>query len=87
VSANWDDLPGQTGLEKLRALIALDRMPGLLGSLGISFVEIEEGRAVFESTQGLHVWPPLTLATSRAASTNASIKTSSPISPHGSIKE
>jgi uncharacterized protein (TIGR00369 family) len=59
VSANWDDLPGQTGLEKLRSMMALGRMPGLLGSLGINFVEIEEGRAVFEGVPGLQVYNPL----------------------------
>ena len=59
MSANWDDLPGRTGLEKLRSLMASGRMPGLLGSLGISFVEIEEGRAVFEGVPGLHVYNPL----------------------------
>lgn len=59
MSGSWDDLPGQTGLGKLRALIALGRMPGLLGSLGISFVEIEDGRAVFEGVPGPHVYNPL----------------------------
>lgn len=59
MSANWDDLPGQTGLEKLRSLVALGRMPGLLGSLGINFVQIEEGRAVFEGVPGLRVYNPL----------------------------
>ena len=59
MSADWDDLPGQDGLAKLRALVALDRMPGLLGSLDISFVEIEEGRAVFEGVPGLHAYNPI----------------------------
>ena len=59
MSANWDDLPGQTGLEKLRSMMALGRVPGLLGSLGVSFVEVEEGRAVFEGVPGLHVYNPL----------------------------
>jgi uncharacterized protein (TIGR00369 family) len=59
VSADWDDLSGQTGLEKLRALVALGRMPGLLGSLGISFVEVEEGRAVFEGAPGLDAYNPI----------------------------
>src|SRR5258708_2442551 len=34
-------------------------MPGLLGSLDISFVEIEEGRAVFEGVPGLHAYNPI----------------------------
>jgi uncharacterized protein (TIGR00369 family) len=34
-------------------------MPGLLGSLGISFVEIGEGRAVFEGAPGPDVYNPL----------------------------
>jgi uncharacterized protein (TIGR00369 family) len=59
VSVNWNDLPGQSGLEKLRALIALNHMPGLLGSLGIDFVEIEAGRAVFAGAPGLHAYNPL----------------------------
>ena len=56
---NLDDLPGQSGLEKLRTLIALDRMPGLLGSLGIRFPEVEEGRAVFEGVPGVHAYNPI----------------------------
>jgi uncharacterized protein (TIGR00369 family) len=59
VNANWDDLPGHTGLEKLRALIASGRTPGLLSSLGIAFVEAEEGKVVFEGAPGLHAYNPL----------------------------
>jgi uncharacterized protein (TIGR00369 family) len=58
-SVNLDDLHGRSGLEKLRALIAIDPMPGLMGSLGIKFLEIEEGWAVFEGVPGLHAYNPI----------------------------
>jgi uncharacterized protein (TIGR00369 family) len=59
VNANLHDLPGDSGLEKLRALIASGRSPGLVGLLGLALVEVEEGRAVFEGVPGLHVYNPI----------------------------
>ena len=59
MTVNLEDLPGQSGLEKLRALMALDRMPGILGALRIEFVEIEEGWAAFEGVPGLHAYNPI----------------------------
>jgi uncharacterized protein (TIGR00369 family) len=54
-----DDLPSRSGLEKARALVALDPMPGLLGSLDLRFIEVEEGRAVFEGVPGPHAYNPM----------------------------
>lgn len=48
-----------TGLEQLRAMMAQKRGPGIAQSLGFQLVEIEEGRAVFEGTPGLHVYNPI----------------------------
>ena len=48
-----------TGLEQLRAMMAQKRGPGIAESLGFKLVEIEEGRAVFEGTPGLHVYNPI----------------------------
>jgi uncharacterized protein (TIGR00369 family) len=59
VSTNLADLPGHTGLEKLTALIASGRAPGLVGLLGLAFVEVDEGRAVFEGTPSLQVYNPI----------------------------
>jgi uncharacterized protein (TIGR00369 family) len=59
MTVNLDQLPGESGLDKLRALMALGRMPGLLSSLHAEFVEIEEGRAVFEGVPGLDAYNPI----------------------------
>ena len=59
MDVNLDQLPGESGLDKLRALMALGRMPGLLGSLHMEFVELEEGRAVFEGVPGLDAYNPI----------------------------
>lgn len=48
-----------TGLEQLRAMIAGGRRPGIAESLGFQLVEVDEGRAVFEGTPGLHVYNPI----------------------------
>ena len=48
-----------TGLEQLKALIAGGRRPGIADSLDFQLVEVEEGRAVFEGTPGLHAYNPI----------------------------
>jgi uncharacterized protein (TIGR00369 family) len=48
-----------TGLEQLQALISGDRRPGIIETLDLDFVEIEEGRAVFEGVPGLHAYNPI----------------------------
>jgi uncharacterized protein (TIGR00369 family) len=49
----------RTGLEQLQALIASDRRPGIVETLDLNFVEVEEGRAVFEGVPGLHAYNPI----------------------------
>ncbi len=51
--------PTLSGLAQLQALMAAGLMPGIGKSLDFTLVEIEEGRAVFEGTPGLHVYNPL----------------------------
>lgn len=48
-----------SGLEQLRALVAAGRRPGIAASLDFDLVEIEDGRAVFEGTPGLHAYNPI----------------------------
>lgn len=55
-----DLAPGRTGLEQMRALMQRDRRaPGIGQALDFSLVEVEEGRVVFESTPGPHVYNPI----------------------------
>jgi uncharacterized protein (TIGR00369 family) len=49
----------RTGLEQLQALVAGDRRPGIVETLDFNFVEVEEGRAVFEGVPGLHAYNPI----------------------------
>jgi uncharacterized protein (TIGR00369 family) len=51
--------PPLSGLDQLRAWIASGRQPAMGDTVGIKLVEIEDGRAVFEGTPGLHVYNPL----------------------------
>ena len=48
-----------TGLEQLRAMIAGGRRPGIAESLNFQLVEVDEGRAVFEGTPGMHACNPI----------------------------
>jgi uncharacterized protein (TIGR00369 family) len=50
---------GLDGLGQLRALLASGRKPGILISLGLEFVEVEHGRAVFAGTPGEHAYNPI----------------------------
>jgi uncharacterized protein (TIGR00369 family) len=54
-----NDAVEHTGLEQLRALIASGRRPGMIETLDLQFVEVEEGRAVFEGVPGLHAYNPI----------------------------
>jgi uncharacterized protein (TIGR00369 family) len=51
--------PPLSGLEQLRAWMDGGRQPAIGDTLGFKLVEIEEGRAVFEGTPGLHHYNPL----------------------------
>lgn len=48
-----------SGLAQLRALAASGKRPGIAVSLDFDFVEIEEGRAVFEGVPGPHAYNPI----------------------------
>lgn len=48
-----------SGLDQLRAWLASGRQPAIGDTLGLELVEVEEGRAVFEGTPGLHVYNPI----------------------------
>jgi uncharacterized protein (TIGR00369 family) len=49
--------PALSGLDQLREWIASGRQPAMGDTLGLKL--IEDGRAVFEGTPGLHVYNPL----------------------------
>ena len=51
--------PAPSGLEQIRALMRSGRRPGIVETLDIRLVEVEEGRAVFEGTPGTHVYNPI----------------------------
>ena len=48
-----------SGLDQLRALMAIGRRPGIGASLDFTLVEIEDGRAVFEGVPGAHAYNPI----------------------------
>ncbi len=50
--------PHLTGIQQLRAMLDLDRRPGLGETLDIRLVEVDEGRVVLEATPGVHVYNP-----------------------------
>jgi uncharacterized protein (TIGR00369 family) len=50
---------GLDGLGQLRALLASGRKPGILVSLGLEFVEVDSGRAVFAGIPGEHAYNPI----------------------------
>jgi uncharacterized protein (TIGR00369 family) len=50
---------GLDGLAQLRAVMASGRKPGIMLALDFEFVEIEEGRAVFEGMPGEHAYNPI----------------------------
>jgi uncharacterized protein (TIGR00369 family) len=50
---------GLSGLEQLRHFIASGKRPGIAVSLDFTLVEVEDGRAVFAGTPGLHTYSPL----------------------------
>jgi len=47
------------GLSQLRALMASGRKPGIMVALGLEFVEVETGKAVFTGTPGEHAYNPI----------------------------
>jgi uncharacterized protein (TIGR00369 family) len=48
-----------TGLEELRALLMTGRFAPIGESLQFRLTEIDEGRAVFRATPGIHVYNPI----------------------------
>jgi uncharacterized protein (TIGR00369 family) len=50
---------GLSGLEQLRALIASGERPGIAVALDFNLAEVEEGRALFTGTPGLHAYNPI----------------------------
>lgn len=50
---------GLDGLSQLRALMASGRKPGVMRALDFEFVEVGEGRAVFEGIPGDHAYNPI----------------------------
>ena len=50
---------GLDGLAQLRAVMTSGRKPGIMLALDFEFIEIEEGRAVFEGTPGEHAYNPI----------------------------
>lgn len=50
---------GLSGLEQLRAVMNSGRRAGIADALDFRLAEVEEGRAVFEGTPGLHAYNPI----------------------------
>lgn len=48
-----------TGLDEIRAMIAVGKRPPMLELLDISLLEVEEGRVVFGATPGRSVYNPM----------------------------
>ncbi|GAC1679280.1 MAG: hypothetical protein NVS9B2_30400 [Steroidobacteraceae bacterium] len=48
-----------SGLDQLRAWIALGRQPAMGETLQFSLVEVSDGRAVFEGIPGAHAYNPI----------------------------
>ena len=51
--------PELTGLEQLQAMIAMGGKAPIGDTLDFAIVEVEEGRAVFAGTPGLHAYNPI----------------------------
>ena len=51
--------PGASGLEQMRAMMAMGRTGGIGSTMGFQLVDVEEGMVVFESTPGEHVYNPI----------------------------
>jgi uncharacterized protein (TIGR00369 family) len=47
-----------SGLDRLRTMMADERLTGIEQTLGFRLVEVEEGRVVVGGTPGLHVYNP-----------------------------
>jgi uncharacterized protein (TIGR00369 family) len=54
--------PDLSGIEQLRIMRETAKRPGMAETLDIRLVEVDEGRAVFEATPGIHVYNPLGVA-------------------------
>ena len=55
-----DDIaPGASGLEQLRALLAMGRRPGITGSLQFELAEVDDGLVVFTGVPGTHAYNPI----------------------------
>ena len=48
-----------SGLEQLRVMMQTNREPGMARTLEIRLIEVDEGRVVFESILGVHVYNPV----------------------------
>lgn len=48
-----------TGLEQLKAMLELDRRPGIGETLDIRLIKAEDGYVVFEATPDIHLYNPL----------------------------
>ncbi|WP_233243274.1 MULTISPECIES: PaaI family thioesterase [unclassified Caulobacter] len=51
--------PGATGLEQLKAMIAAGGPPPIGDSLDFTFIEADDGTAVFAGTPGHHAYNPI----------------------------
>jgi len=51
--------PGATGLEQLKAMIAAGGRPPIGDSLDFTFIEADDGTAVFAGTPGHHAYNPI----------------------------
>lgn len=59
MGTNTAEQPGLTGLQQLQEAMARGNRYGIGESLDFRLVEIENGRAVFEGTPGLHAYNPI----------------------------
>lgn len=50
---------GLDGLAQMRAVMASNRKPGMMVSLGLELVELAEGKAVFAGVPGEHAYNPI----------------------------
>ena len=51
--------PGASGLEQMRAMMAMGPTGGFGSTIGFQLVDVEEGMVVFESTPGEHLYNPI----------------------------
>jgi len=53
------DMAGRSGIEVVRAMMRGEVVIAIAQTIGFALIEVDDGRVVFESTPGAHVYNPI----------------------------